>query len=123
MRASASRRTLGLRIPALAITCLQACASWQPVTAPLPEFVRDHPTTRIRVTTAQGQSLISTRSSVSGDSLHGELPGFEFAVALADVTGAQVRRTNVVETVVLVGVVGGLVIGLSVAASNAAPSW
>ena len=86
----------------LAASTLSACSSWhtQPLT-PARVVAEQHPPA-VRIGRADGKRLVLGEPQVTVDSLVGNSGGERASVALADIREIAVRRSDPVNTIVLV---------------------
>ena len=106
----------------LLASTLGACHSYQPVTAPLPEFVAAHDgRNEMRLTLASGERVVLQDTYVAGGSLYGypkdaASTGYSpVSVPLADIQQARLRKPHASKP--LGYVIGGALIAGTVAAS------
>ncbi len=106
----------------LLASTLGACHSYEPVTAPLPEFVAAHDgRNEMRLTLVSGEQVTLQDTYVAGGSLYGypkdaTTPGAaQVAVPLGDIRQADLRKPHASKP--LGYVIGGALIAGTVAAS------
>lgn len=106
----------------LLASTLGACHSYQPVTAPLPEFVAAHDgRNEMRLTLVSGEEVTLQDTYVAGGSLYGypkdaASTGYSpVSVPLADIQQARLRKPHASKP--LGYVIGGALIAGTVAAS------
>ena len=92
---------------------LVACTEWH-VEQARPQALLDagHPT-RVRVPRSDSTRIVLAQPAILGDSLVGQLQGHSAGVAVADIASLAVRRTNAVNTLLLIGGVVLLAVGAS----------
>ena len=110
------------RMLPLALALLAGCQSWKSSNVSPAATLGDKPPTEIRVTTASGRQTVHGPSIV-GDSLVGATHGSpstagRYAVALQDVQRIEVRRTDAVKTIALLGGVALTTAVIAAAASS-----
>lgn len=105
----------------LLASTLGACHSYQPVTAPLPEFVAAHDgRNEMRLTLVSGEQVTLQDTYVAGGSLYGypkdaTATGSPVSVPLGDIRQADLRKPHASKP--LGYVIGGALIAGTVAAS------
>ncbi|HJR16014.1 MAG TPA: hypothetical protein VJ808_04105 [Gemmatimonadales bacterium] len=121
-------RFTSVRVAAM-ITLAQvagACMSWQTQEASPEQLLAENPPDQVRVTRADGSTVLIVKPLISGDSLTGTLPGSApdsgrpLSLPLADVRSVEVRRVNAGRTALLVAGLGLTAVAVVAAASEEA---
>ena len=103
----------------LLATQLAACTEWRVESMSTRDLIESSHPDRLRVIRADSTSVVLDRPALVGDTLVGQVKGGRSAVAVADVASVAVRRTNTVNTMLLVGAVVGLTaVGIAAGSSG-----
>ena len=115
MLCRAARPAMGML---LLSTQLLACTEWSTETMSARNLIESSHPSRIRVTRTDGTHVVLNQPVLQSDTLVGQVKGSRSAVPVADVTGVAVRRTNTVNTVLLIGGLIFITAAVAAAASS-----